>query len=126
MAPDTPRILLPGQCDKCDITARKGLAVINSPRHTRATRLWHWVNAVAMAVLFFSGLNISNAHPRLYWGQAGFDPAAAWLTLPRFPPWMTIPGYYSLADARLWHFLAAWPFAVAMPHAGAYVREKGY
>jgi thiosulfate reductase cytochrome b subunit len=86
--------------------------VSTSPRHSLAPRLWDWVNAVAIAVLFFSGLNISNAHPRLYWGQAGFDPAAAWLTLPRFPPWMTIPGYYSLADARLWHFLAAWPFAL--------------
>ena len=84
------------------------------PRHTLATRLWHWLNAVALFVLFFSGLNISNAHPRLYWGQAGFDPAQAWLSLPRFPAWMTIPGYYSLAEARLWHFLAAWPFALGL------------
>ena len=25
-----------------------------------------------------------------------------------FPPWMTIPSAYSLADARLWHFFFAW------------------
>jgi thiosulfate reductase cytochrome b subunit len=27
-----------------------------------------------------------------------------------FPSWMTIPGYYSLAHARLWHFFFAWLF----------------
>lgn len=25
-----------------------------------------------------------------------------------FPPWSTIPGYYSLATARAWHFFFAW------------------
>ena len=85
-----------------------------SPRHSLLTRAWHWLNVVAIAILFFSGLNISNAHPWLYWGEAGFAPAEAWLALPRFPGWMTIPGYYSLAAARDWHFLAAWPFAIAL------------
>ncbi|MFC4295709.1 cytochrome b/b6 domain-containing protein [Novosphingobium tardum] len=83
-------------------------------RHALSTRLWHWLNAWAMAVLFFSGLGISNAHPRLYLGAWGFDPATAWLEVPRFPFWMTIPGHYSLAEARLWHFLAAWPFALGL------------
>ena len=86
----------------------------DQPRHTLGTRLWHWVNVIALFILFFSGLNISNAHPQLYWGQWGFDPADAWLRLPHFPAWMTIPGYYSLAEARLWHFLAAWPFAFGL------------
>jgi thiosulfate reductase cytochrome b subunit len=27
-----------------------------------------------------------------------------------FPPWMTIPSYYSLADGRQWHFFFAWVF----------------
>ena len=85
-----------------------------STRHALSTRIWHWANFAALAILFLSGLNISNAHPRLYWGQWGFDPATAWLRLPEFPSWMTIPGYYSLAEARLWHFLAAWPFAVGL------------
>jgi len=88
--------------------------VSESRRHSLLTRLWHWLNVVAIAVLFFSGLNISNAHPWLYWGEAGFAPGEAWLALPRFPGWMTIPGYYSLAAARDWHFLAAWPFAIAL------------
>lgn len=82
------------------------------PRHSLLTRLWHWLNVLAIGILFLSGLNISNAHPWLYWGQAGFSPAQAWLAVPKFPGWATIPGYYSLAEARLWHFLAAWPFAL--------------
>lgn len=61
-----------------------------------------------------SGLNISNAHPRLYWGDWGFAAADAWLILPRFPGWMTIPGHYSLAGAREWHVLMAWPFALGL------------
>ena len=83
-------------------------------RHALATRLWHWLNLVCIVVLFMSGLNISNAHPRLYWGQAGFAPEAAWFFVIRFPGWATIPGHYSLAGARLWHFLMAWPFAFGL------------
>lgn len=83
-------------------------------RHGLPTRLWHWLNAVCLAVLFMSGLNISNAHPRLYWGHWGFAPETAWLSLPRFPGWLTIPGYYSLSAAREWHLLFAWPFAFGL------------
>lgn len=83
-------------------------------RHGLSTRLWHWLNAVCLAVLFLSGLNISNAHPHLYWGHWGFAPETAWLSLPRFPGWLTIPGYYSLSAAREWHLLFAWPFALGL------------
>ena len=38
-------------------------------RHRLSTRIWHWVNAVAIFVMLMSGLMIFNAHPRLYWGQ---------------------------------------------------------
>jgi thiosulfate reductase cytochrome b subunit len=87
-------------------------------RHRAPTRLWHWINVVVMAVMLMSGLMIFNAHPRLYWGQYGanFDPA--WLDLSGgdgipFPGWITIPSFYSLADARLWHLAFAWLLAVA-------------
>lgn len=83
-------------------------------RHALSTRLWHWINLVCMVILFMSGLNISNAHPRLYWGDWGFAPEDAWLIVPRFPDWMTIPGRYSLAGAREWHVLMAWPFALGL------------
>ncbi|WP_305095695.1 cytochrome b/b6 domain-containing protein [Croceibacterium aestuarii] len=83
-------------------------------KHRLATRLWHWVNLLALAILFMSGLNISNAHPRLYWGDWGFESSEAWLHVMRFPGWATIPGHYSLAGARDWHLLFAWVFALAL------------
>ena len=34
----------------------------------------HWINAVCLAILLMSGLQIFNAHPALYWGQVStFD-----------------------------------------------------
>lgn len=83
-------------------------------RHALSTRIWHWLNFACLAVLFMSGLNISNAHPRLYWGEWGFEAQDAWLFPPHFPGWMTIPSHYSLASARDWHVLTAWVFAVAL------------
>jgi thiosulfate reductase cytochrome b subunit len=65
-------------------------------------------------VLFMSGLNISNAHRYLYWGDYGFDPADAWAAIIRFPSWATIPQRYDLAEARDWHNLSAWIFALAL------------
>lgn len=43
-------------------------------RHPLTIRIAHWVNVVCLAVLFMSGLQIFNAHPALYFGQAShFD-----------------------------------------------------
>lgn len=83
-------------------------------RHALSTRLWHWVNAGALTVLFMSGLGISNAHRYLYWGNYGFDPADAWAKIIRFPAWATLPQRYDLAEARDWHNTAAWVFALAL------------
>jgi thiosulfate reductase cytochrome b subunit len=46
-------------------------------RHTIATRVLHWANALCVFLVLMSGLQIFNAHPRLYWGQYGAnaDPA---------------------------------------------------
>ena len=66
--------------------------------------------------MLMSGLMIFNAHPRLYWGHYGANPDPAWLDwsggdgIP-FPGWITLPSFYSLADARLWHLAFAWLFA---------------
>ena len=51
------------------------------PRHSAATRLTHWTNAVAMGILLMSGLQILNAHPAFYWGQTGFEPETAWMKI---------------------------------------------
>lgn len=83
-------------------------------RHSLSTRIWHWVNFASLTILFMSGLNISNAHPRLYWGDWGFEAQDAWLHLPRYPGWATIPNYYSLAAARDWHLLFAWVFVIGL------------
>lgn len=42
-------------------------------RHSLAVRLSHWVNVLSLTVLLFSGLQIFNAHPALYWGKYGAD-----------------------------------------------------
>jgi len=39
-------------------------------RHSLVTRITHWVNVLAVSLLLMSGLQIFNAHPALYWGQA--------------------------------------------------------
>src|ERR1700727_1946775 len=40
-------------------------------RHSVATRVLHWLNALCVFLVLMSGLQIFNAHPRLYWGQHG-------------------------------------------------------
>src|ERR1700757_711307 len=50
-------------------------------RHSLVTRVTHWINVGCILVLLMSGLQIFNAHPALYWGQAGADPARAWLEI---------------------------------------------
>lgn len=40
-------------------------------RHPVAVRLWHWLTASAVVGLLFTGFNIFNIHPRLYWGEVG-------------------------------------------------------
>ena len=83
-------------------------------RHRLSTRLWHWLNVMTVAIMLMSGLMIFNAHPRLYWGRFGANPDHAWLELPRFPGWVTLPTSYSLADARIWHLAFAWVLAFGL------------
>ena len=76
-------------------------------RHRLPVRITHWVNALCLLILLMSGLQIFNAHPALYWGSASdFD--SPWLALGRFPGWLTIPSWQSLATGRQWHFFFAW------------------
>ncbi len=89
-------------------------------KHRLSTRIWHWVNAVAIVVMLMSGLMISNAHPRLYWGQYGANFDRPWLDLTlylergHFPGWATIPSTYNLALARHWHLAFAWVLAFGL------------
>lgn len=105
-------------------------------------RIWHWINALCIFVMLMSGATIFNAHPRLYWGAYGANPDSAWLEIGNqgqrgflrigeleigttgllgwtehstraFPPLVTIPNYYSLAEGRQWHFFFAWVLVIS-------------
>ncbi len=127
-------------------SARPGAALVY--RHNRITRLTHWLSALALMILFMSGLQIFNAHPRLYWGSTsepdkaffaigaaqddgdargfvelygrridttgflGVQPGVFGPAARAFPSWLTVPGYYSLAAARRWHFFFGWLLAL--------------
>lgn len=39
-------------------------------------RITHWINAIALAVLLMSGLQIFNAHPSLSWGKSSYSKRA--------------------------------------------------
>src|SRR3546814_9406650 len=83
-------------------------------RHRLSTRLWHWTNFICVSILLMCGLGTFNAHPLLYWGQFGANYDHAWLMLPRFPDWATIPGNYSLAMSRRWHLAFALIFLASL------------
>ena len=42
-------------------------------RHPLPLRIMHWTNAVLLAMLLMSGLNIFNSHPALYWGKSSYS-----------------------------------------------------
>jgi thiosulfate reductase cytochrome b subunit len=50
-------------------------------RHGVIVRITHWINVLAISLLLMSGLQIFNAHPRLYWGMYGADADKPWLEL---------------------------------------------
>jgi thiosulfate reductase cytochrome b subunit len=75
----------------------------------------HWLNALCVFLVLMSGLQIFNAHPRLYWGQYGANADKAFIHIPpttraqkAFPGWATIPSWQDLAGGRRWHFFFAW------------------
>lgn len=50
-------------------------------RHSLTVRATHWLNVLCLSFLLLSGLQIFNAHPRLYWGPYGADADAAFLSI---------------------------------------------
>jgi len=111
---------------------------IESPtpqRHTLWVRVCHWVLALSVLTLAYSGLYILMAHPRLYWGEVGNDLTPALLELPlndnhRPEAWQQTVTFEALANkpisasrtndifnengwARSLHFLAGWFFVIA-------------
>ena len=98
-------------------------------RHPLLVRLWHWFNALCLALLLMSGLQILNAHPALYWGEKSTF-AQPWLALASgdespFPDWIIVPGEQDLAGGRHWHFFFAWLFVVSGAAYCVYLLASG-
>ncbi|OYY91560.1 MAG: hypothetical protein B7Y45_03105 [Sphingomonas sp. 28-66-16] len=104
-------------------------------RHRPWVRLTHWLIALSVVVLIFSGVTILMAHPRLYWGNAGNGLITPLLEIPLGPnshatAWSPRTPFFGVggpdtADrlaepwnqngwARSLHFLAAWLFLVGL------------
>ena len=67
-------------------------------RHSLVVRITHWVNAISLALLLLSGLQIFNAHPALYWGQQS-DFAHPWLAMGAFEQGGQLHGVTRLGHA---------------------------
>lgn len=75
------RIQMTESYEKSVRTSLRRSRRISIARHTRVTRLTHWINLFCVVVLLMSGLQIFNAHPALYWGQSGADPKMAFFEI---------------------------------------------
>jgi thiosulfate reductase cytochrome b subunit len=104
-------------------------------RHVLWVRICHWLVAMSMLTLAFTGFVILMAHPRLYWGNVGNDLTPALLELPisnnhRPDGWQQTVVFTELASTpisanrtygifnqngwgRSLHFLAGWFFVIA-------------
>lgn len=69
-------------------------------RHNRVTRLTHWVNALALLILFMSGLQIFNAYPHLHWGSKA-EPDEAFFSIYAANEEGEIRGYTQLLSWRV-------------------------
>jgi thiosulfate reductase cytochrome b subunit len=121
-------------CKGQGIIAGKAARLPNTPkaelvyRHRAPVRLAHWINALAILFLLGSGLNIFNAHPRLYWGKAGANADPAFLSIGAYD---TAAGTRGITQIGPWRFDTtgvlgwskmdgmyterAWPAAVTIP-----------
>src|SRR5262249_26903861 len=69
-------------------------------RHNRVTRLTHWINAIALVILFMSGLQIFNAFPHLHWGSKA-EPREALFSVAAIDEDGDVRGYTELLGHRM-------------------------
>ena len=50
-------------------------------RHALPVRIMHWINVVALTLMFMTGLQIFNSHPALYWGASSYTGRPPWLEI---------------------------------------------
>ena len=70
-------------------------------RHRALVRLTHWINALCILFLLGSGLNIFNAHPRLYWGLYGNEGDTPFFAMDAFD---TPAGPKGMTQIGSWQF----------------------
>ena len=102
--------------------------------HAAWVRVSHWIAAVSVLALVFTGVEILMVHPRLYWGEAGNDLTPPLLELPisrnhRHGGWTGATPFFATANSpisatrtfdifnyngwgRSLHFLAAWTLVI--------------
>jgi len=81
--------------------ARRSPLVESFYRHRLPVRITHWINALCILFLLGSGLNIFNAHPRLYWGQYGADADGSLFSIEAVDRG---GGTYGVTQVGPWHF----------------------
>jgi len=68
----------PARAEATEASARPGQLYY---RHRLPVRIMHWINVLALTILFMSGLNIFEAHPSLYWGASSYTGRPALLEI---------------------------------------------
>ena len=69
-------------------------------RHNRISRLTHWINAIALTILFMSGLQIFNAFPHLHWGSKA-EPEEALVSISSTNEHGDVRGYIEFLGHRI-------------------------
>lgn len=111
-----------------ELVEHRSAAIVDP--HARWVRITHWIAALSIFTLAFTGVVILMAHPRLYWGEVGNDLTPALLELPisrnyRHGGWANATPFFQRSESpisasrtydifnqngwgRSLHFLAAW------------------
>ncbi len=90
----------------------------STPRHAAWVRVTHWIAALAILLLLFTGGEIIVSHPRFYWGENGNPntPSLFDIPIPASRPWVNTGYGYVLPDQNGWsrslHFQAAWAIVI--------------
>jgi len=70
-------------------------------RHSATVRITHWLNVVCLSFLLLSGLQIFNAHPRLYWGQYGADADQAFIAISTKQSGNALQGFFQIGPLSI-------------------------
>ncbi|MEM4987554.1 cytochrome b/b6 domain-containing protein [Collimonas sp. H4R21] len=70
-------------------------------RHSATVRITHWLNVVCFSFLLLSGLQIFNAHPRLYWGQYGADADQAFIAISATQSGNVLQGFFQIGPLSI-------------------------